>query len=208
MEAELIQLAMTLLAYAMKDPFGPVTAGAALALVGFVLFKGPLKDRVNAVLTTDARKRVALAAMAIIPAVVAVLSEAATWNKALGTSLLSALVSQGVFFLVKNASNKLPPAGGGMVGLVLLLCLPGAVVGCAGAQKQLEQVQQLAEAGRDVAAVAEPCLAAQRELALKECEGNLECERKVGEVYDKIGGQLNAMHDIWCQLLPSGEGCS
>lgn len=202
MEEELISLAMMLLSHVLKNPWGPVTAGAALTLLGFLAFRGPLKERVNALLTTDARKRAAVSIAALIPAVVSVLNEAAAWDKALGTALLSVLVSQGLFLLVKGAK---PPSAGPMIGLLLVV---NALVGCSGAQSQIAMVEDFAEASRDVLTVAEPCLAAQREQALKECKGDAICEAKVVEVFDRIGDQINIANDIWCKLMPKGEGCS
>lgn len=101
MELELMQMLLSLLAMAQKDPWGPATAGALLALVSFILFKGPLKARVDAFLDTTLKKRVAVVLMGVLPAVVALFDKAAQWDRALGTAVLSVLVSQGVFFLMK-----------------------------------------------------------------------------------------------------------
>lgn len=116
MDLEVVQMTLSFLAMAQKDPWGPATAGAALALVSFLFFKGPLKVHVDKVLNTDMRKRVAVVVMGVLPAVATLFGESAEWDRALGTALLSILVSQGVFFLLKSmapAPAKPPAESGG-----------------------------------------------------------------------------------------------
>lgn len=112
MELELLNLMLSFFAACQKDPWGPMSAGALLALVSYLLFKGPLKVHVDKLLKSDMSKRAVVAAMAVVPAVVSALSEAGKWDKALGTAVASILISQGLFFLVKPKPEpeSLPPA--------------------------------------------------------------------------------------------------
>lgn len=102
-----MNLLMSFLAACQKDPWGPMSAGALLALLAFLFFKGPLKKHVEKYLAGDLAKRIAVAVMGVVPALVSILNDASKWDKALGTAALSILVSQGLFFLVKPAK---PPA--------------------------------------------------------------------------------------------------
>jgi hypothetical protein len=88
--------------------------------------------------------------------------------------------------------------------LVLAVGLGASSTACAGTQR----IAELAEASRDVIAVAEPCLVAAQRVELRACEGSPECEAKVKERWAPIALALDVVHEAWCSVSPSSEGCS
>jgi hypothetical protein len=108
----------------------------------------------------------------------------------------------------KDDGPKLPPAMGAT--LIMTLSVLGFVVltavlgGCAAKQ----DVEKALEAGRDVAARAEPCFYAMQQAELKQCEPeNAECTARVKERWRPVAIAMNVIHDTWCALSPKSEGC-
>lgn len=77
-----------------------------------------------------------------------------------------------------------------------------AATGCGGAQ----ELAKYAEAGRDLAVVAEPCLVAAKDEAIARCEDE-ECRREVVDRFAPIADALDVMHETWCTVSPESEGC-
>jgi hypothetical protein len=88
--------------------------------------------------------------------------------------------------------------------IVLAVGLGASSTACAGTQR----IAELAEASRDVIAVAEPCLVAAQRVELRVCEGSPECEAKVRARWSPIASALDVVHEAWCSVSPSSEGCS
>lgn len=103
---------------------------------------------------------------------------------------------------------SVPPAPGlpgplNMLGGVILALVAYAVLtGCGGGQ----ELAQYAEAGRDLAVVAEPCLVAVKDEAIARCEDE-ECRRQVVDRFAPIADALDLMHSTWCAVSPESEGC-
>jgi hypothetical protein len=85
----------------------------------------------------------------------------------------------------------------------LLLCLT-VIVGCSGATAEL---QQFAEASRDIIEAADPCFVAQQEKQLEDCRKDPACVARVLEVWRPIKKAINVANAIWCARMPDAEGC-
>lgn len=102
-----------------------------------------------------------------------------------------------------KAAPKLPPPAGPLAGLLLVLALGGVQVGCA-AQEKLAHV---VEAGRDVAAKAEPCFVAMQSADVAACHEDSVCVAKVKDDWAPVADALDLLHEFWCATAPSSEGC-
>ena len=99
---------------------------------------------------------------------------------------------------------RLPPPPPAMI--LLLVTLGGGVMGlsgCGGTQ----ELAKYAEAGRDLAARAEPCLVAQKAMDESQCGDDPACQAKVKATYAKLADALDLMHSTWCKVSPQSEGC-
>jgi hypothetical protein len=74
--------------------------------------------------------------------------------------------------------------------------------GCGGTQ----DLAKYAEAGRDLAQAAEPCLVAQKDAALAQCQ-DAPCRDQVYQAFSPIADALDLMHKAWCRVAPNAEGC-
>ena len=90
-----------------------------------------------------------------------------------------------------------PPGPGTLLMLSLVLC------GC-GAQ---EQLVKFAEASRDVATYAEPCMLGALELDLARCS-TPECVAEVQHKWAAPMSTLDLVKQTWCTISPSSEGCT
>lgn len=90
-----------------------------------------------------------------------------------------------------------PPGPGMLLALTLVLC------GC-GAQ---EQIAKFAEASRDVATYAEPCMRGALEVDLDKCSAP-ECVDQVEKHWKEPMSALDLVKASWCAFSPSSEGCS
>ena len=84
-----------------------------------------------------------------------------------------------------------------------MLVLGGAQAGCA-AQDKLARV---VEAGRDVAAKAEPCFVAMQGVDVAACREDAACVAKVKEQWAPVADALDLLHEFWCATAPDSEGC-
>lgn len=90
---------------------------------------------------------------------------------------------------------------------MMCLCLALAVFFIACKPEQLEAVTAAAEAGRDIAAAAEPCFVDHRDRMLATCAGDKTCEAGVRDAYKPIADAFDAFRAAWCTVSPSSEGC-
>lgn len=100
----------------------------------------------------------------------------------------------------KHWPKRLPPPPPSAV--LFLVATLAFLTGC-GAGADLAKV---VEAGRDVAAFAEPCAVAAQDVAIARCESD-ECRRQVVDKFAPIADALDVLHDGWCALAPESEGC-
>lgn len=104
-----------------------------------------------------------------------------------------------------RGKDSQPPGGAGSA--LLLIALAGAAAGlttgCGGGQ----ELAKYAEAGRDIAARAEPCLVAQKAMDESQCGTDAACLATVHETYGKLADALDLMHSTWCKVSPTSEGC-
>ena len=133
-------------------------------------------------------------AFAVLSSVVGGLS----WPAAVVSGLVAAagaIGSQEVGGAVKTVAK--PPGPGMLLALTLVLC------GC-GAQ---EQLVKFAEASRDVATYAEPCMYGALELDLARCS-TPECVAEVQRKWEPPMSTLDLVKQTWCTISPSSEGCA
>lgn len=204
MDQELLGMVMKVWAAWSSDPGSPMALGAALFVVVYLATRAPYTSAlVGRYLDTDAKRRAFSVVVAVLPGLALVLSEQMAWNAAARTALLSWGVSQAIFFLSKapkGDTGAAPPA-------VLLVAMFAAASQAACTPQQMEQARTGLEAARDIAAVAEPCVAAARDVEIARCESD-ECRRKVVDSYAPLADAFAAFHAAWCSLSPESEGCA
>lgn len=84
------------------------------------------------------------------------------------------------------------------------LCAIALVLAGCGAS---EKVARFAESARDVAAAAEPCLAAAHDVAVQQCSADPACLDAVRSAFAPVADALDAFHELWCEVSPDSEGC-
>lgn len=126
-----------------------------------------------------------------------------------GQAVVSGLVASALAIAAQEAGSAFkgsqPPGSAGSA--LLLIALAGAAAGlstgCGGSQ----ELAKYAEAGRDIAARAEPCLVAQKAMDESQCGTDAACLATVKETYGKLADALDLMHSTWCKVSPQSEGC-
>lgn len=94
------------------------------------------------------------------------------------------------------------------VGLVLLALAAGSgLTGCATLPKQVEQVAQYAEASRDIAVAAHPCLVAMYDDKEDACGDDEECVARVRAEANALGDAYDLANSLWCAVMPGAPGC-
>ncbi|MGL4442664.1 MAG: hypothetical protein ACRCU1_03495 [Alsobacter sp.] len=102
----------------------------------------------------------------------------------------------------KNAP-KLPPPAGPATLLLLVVALGGVQAGCASQEK----LSRVLEAGRDVAAKAEPCFVEMQGVDVAACREDAACVAKVKESWAPVADALDLLHEFWCATTPDSDGC-
>jgi hypothetical protein len=178
---------------------GSHVAGAALAV--WVLVSVLKSDRVPINVPPAVRPWLAL----VLGQVYAVLSAVVLgqpWGAAVVDGLLATTLAVTGQELGSSVT-RLPPPPPSVLPLLLTVAALGGLTSCGGAQ----QVTRLAEAARDVAVVAEPCLVEVQRAELRTCEGEAGCEGMVRQRWAPVAAALDVLHDAWCGLSPESEGC-
>lgn len=76
-----------------------------------------------------------------------------------------------------------------------------------GCVPQREAIERGLSGARDLAVVAEPCLVATKAAQEQACATDAACLAEVRAHWSRMADALDAMHDAWCVLSPSAEGC-
>lgn len=130
-----------------------------------------------------------------------------SWRGAVVSGLIAtalAIAGQELGASAKPAAPKLPPPPTSAV--LPLLLLVGASAGLSGCGIGQEMVR-VVEASRDVVTVAEPCLAAAQKVEIDAC-ANAACVERVAVAWEPIMAALDVIHQAWCAVSPSSEGCA
>jgi hypothetical protein len=90
------------------------------------------------------------------------------------------------------------------VQLVLVFALL-ALPGCAG---PTQQVVRFAEASRDLATVAEPCLAGIAAAEAQACANDATCQEATKAKWKPVADLYDYINATWCALAPEAEGCA
>lgn len=169
---------------------GSWTLLAAALLYGCV----ELAKRLPWLRETDARRRVLALVLAYAPGLALVLSGHSTFTEATTSALVTWGLATATHFMVHRKGVTDPT-----IPLLVLVALGSAGCGGAGAQ---EEIRRALEASRDIAAAAEPCLAATKEAELAAC-AEPTCEAEIRERYAALADAFDAFRAAWCALVPA-----
>lgn len=186
----------------LQDSAGRGSYAALAALLVWALIAVLKRDDVPIPLPPRARPFVALALGQVYGVLEAVVG-GMPWRAAVLRGLVVAVSAIGLHEVVSKARPAGEPSSTPKPPPLPLLALTLALAGCAGQKAQLESAL---EATRDIAAVAHPCLVAQQEQLVEQCQDEA-CKAKVRESFEPIADAFEVLHELWCGLSPESEGC-
>lgn len=150
------------------------------------------------VLTTDLRRRAFVAAAAVVPGLLLILTEHMAWDVGLRTALLTFAVSQWRFLSAKMADKTaIPPTL--PVFLVLVLA------GCGISKDKIEAGLNGGAAALDIA---KPCLSDMQDAEEAQCNGDAACIEDVRDRWDVVGTGYDAFGCLLCTVDATAEGCA